>query len=149
MLVDQELAAEDVRCPAKLRLPEIIREDHNWSGAVISVIRLFDDPAQRWADTQDPEIAAGYDFAGNGFRIAACRDAHLDVSAAEDTVEEPGLLLEAAADGVGHQVPGAEPAADLLAVPIYKDEAGGVADGERVQDHLIDQRVDGGGGADA
>jgi hypothetical protein len=69
--------------------------------------------------------------------------------AAEGTVEEPGLLLEVAADGVRHEVPGAEPAGGLIAVPIDKDEAGGVVDGQRVQDHLIDQRVERSGGADA
>ena len=31
-----------------------------------------------------------------------------------------------------------QPANDLIAVPIDKDEALGLADGERVQDHLID-----------
>ena len=37
----------------------------------------------------------------------------------------------------------------MVALPIDQNQALGLADGERVKDHLIDQRVDGGGGADA
>ena len=64
--------------------------------------------------------------------------------------KEAGLLLEVAADGVRHQVKGADGAGDeVVAVPIHENQALGLADGERVKDHLIDQGVDGGGGADA
>ena len=64
--------------------------------------------------------------------------------------KKPGLLLEFAADGVRHQVRGADVAGDeVVAVPIDENQALGLVDGQRVQDHLIDQGVDGGGGADA
>jgi len=101
------------------------------------------------ADAEDREIAAGDDFCSNRFRIAACREIHVDFRAAENAVEKLTLLLEVAADWIGHEVPGAEAAGDVIAVPIDKDDAGGILDRQSVQDHLIDQRVDGGGSPDA
>src|SRR5581483_620552 len=107
VLVNEEFAADDVRCSAKLSLPEIMREDDNRTGAGSSVIRLFDQAAQSGADAEHREIAAGDDFGSDRFRIAARREIHLDFSAAEDAVEEASLLLEVTAHRVRHQVPGA------------------------------------------
>ncbi len=109
-------------------MPEIVREDDDRTGAGSRIIRLVDNTAQSRADAEDREIAAGDDFGSNGFRIAARREIHIDFGAAEDAVGESGLLLEVAADGVGHEVPGAESADGLIAVPIDKDEAARVAD---------------------
>ena len=149
VLVDEDFATYDVGCAAELRLPEIIREDDDRTSAGRGVIGLFDDAAESGADAEDREIAAGDDFGGNRFRIAAGREIDGGFGAAEDAVEEACLLLEVAADRVGHQVARPESAGRLIAFPIDENQALGFADGERVQDHLIDQRVDGGGGADA
>jgi len=56
VLVDEELAANDVRCPAKLGLPEIVREDDDRTGFGSSVVRLFDDAAQSGPDAENREI---------------------------------------------------------------------------------------------
>jgi hypothetical protein len=149
VLVNEELTADYVRCPVKLVPPEIVREDDDRTSAGISIIRLFDEAAQSGADSEHREIAARDDFGSDRFRIAVRREIHLDFSAAEDAVEEASLLLEVTVHRVRHQVPGAESTADLFAFPIDQHEMARITDGEGVENYLIDQRVDGGGGADA
>src|SRR5579862_1277923 len=149
VLVDEELASDDVRGSAKLSLPEIVREDGERTSTGSSVIRLLNHAAQSGADAEDWEIASGNDFSCDRFRVATCREVHLDFGAAEDAVEELGLLLEVAAHWIGHEVPGSEPARDLIAFPVNKNKPSRIADRQRVQDHLINQRVKGGGRADA
>ena len=68
---------------------------------------------------------------------------------AEYAFEKLLLLLKVAADRVRHQIPTAEPVGGLISLPIDQDKAFGLVDRKRVQQHLIDQRVDGGGGSDA
>ena len=150
MIADQDLAADDIGSAAELRLPEVIREHHDRTGAGRGIVCGFDDAAERGADAEHREVAAGDDLGGDGPGIAAGCKVDLDFGAAEDAVKEAGLLLEFAADGVRHQVKGADAAGDeVVAVPIHENQALGLADGQRVKDHLVDQRVDGGGGADA
>ncbi len=150
VIADQDLASNDVGSAAELRLPEVIREHHDRTGAGRGIVFGFDDAAERGADAEHGEVGAGDDLCGDRPGIAAGCEVDLDFGAAEDAVEEAGLLLEIAADGVRHQVITADAAGDeVVAVPIHEDQALGLADGERVQDHLVDQGVDGGGGADA
>jgi hypothetical protein len=68
---------------------------------------------------------------------------------AEHAIEEAVLLLKVAADGVRHQVPTAETVGGLVAFPIDEYELFGLAYGEGVEKHLVDERVDGSGGSDA
>ncbi len=150
MIANQDLAADDIGSAAELRLPEVIREHHDRTGAGRGIVFGFDDAAERGADAEHGEVAAGDDLGGDGPWIAAGCKVDLDFGAAEDAVEEAGLLLEFAADGVRHQVKGADGAGDeVVGVPIHENQAPGLADGQRVKDHLIDQGIDRGGGADA
>ena len=53
MPIDEKLAADDVRCPAELGPPEVVRQDDGID-AGSSIIRLVDDAAQSWANAEDP-----------------------------------------------------------------------------------------------
>ncbi len=66
-------------------------------------------------------------------------------SAAEYAIEELLLLLEIAADRVGHQFVTAEGLRQLFAIPVEENQALWVVDRERAKNDLIDQRVKGGG----
>ncbi|SPF37665.1 hypothetical protein SBA4_2040009 [Candidatus Sulfopaludibacter sp. SbA4] len=150
VIADQDLAAGDIGSAAELRLPEVIREHDDRTGAGRGIVFGFDDAAECGADAEHGEVAAGDDLSGDGPGVAAGCQVDLDFGAAEDALEEAGLLLEFAADGVRHQVKGADAAGDeVVAVPIDENQAPGLADGQRVKDHLIDKGIDRGDGADA
>jgi hypothetical protein len=150
VIADQHLAADDIASAAELRLPEVIREHYDRTGAGRGIVLGLDDAAQCGADAEHGEVAAGHDLGGHRPGIAAGGEVDLDFGAAQGAVEKAGLLLELAADGVWHQIGGADAAGDqVVAVPVHEDEAAGLAHGERVEDHLVDQRVDRGRGADA
>src|ERR1700732_91029 len=70
-------------------------------------------------------------------------------STAEYALEKLLLLVKIAADWVRHQIPTAKAIRDLIAVPIYQDKTFGLPNGKGVQQHLIDQRVDGSRGSNA
>ena len=59
------------------------------------------------------------------------------------------LLLEIAADRVGHQVVTAEGLRQLFAIPVEENQALGVVDREGAKNDLIDKRVKGGGRSNA
>src|SRR5215472_4018590 len=150
MIANQDFAADYIGSAAELCLPEVIRKHYHRAGAGRGIVLGFDDAAERGADAEHGEIAAGDDLGGDGPGIAAGCEVDLDCGAAEDAVEKAGLLLEIVADGVRHQVKGAEGAGnEVVAVPIHENQAPGLTDGQRVKDHLLDQGIDRGGGADA
>ncbi len=148
VLVDEYFAAHHIGRACKLRLPEIVGKDHHRTRAGRPVIVAFDQPSEGWAHAEDGEIAARDDFCGGWFRVPAGRKVHRGGGTAEYAVEEAVLQLQVAADRVRHQVPTAEPVGRLISLPVDQDQALGLTDRKGVQNHLIDQRVDGGGGAD-
>src|SRR5207244_945666 len=95
------------------------------------------------------KVSARYDFRGGRFVLAARREVHGRGGAAENAFEQALLLLKVAADRVRHQIPTAEPVGCLISLPIDEDKAFGLADRKRMQEHLIDERVDGGGCSNA
>ena len=87
---------------------------------------------------------------GTGARLGTARSAGLfDLTATDEQEMLRDSFRSFAAERVRHEVERAEAADDMVACPIDQDEAAGVADRERVKDHLIDERVDGGGGSDS
>ena len=52
------------------------------------------------------------------------------------------VQLKVAADRIRHQIPAAEPVGYLISLPVDENQALGFADRKRVEDHLIDQRID-------
>ena len=59
------------------------------------------------------------------------------------------MELKIAADRVRHQVPAAKPVGNRVALPVDQHQSFGFADWQRVQDHLIDERIDCGRRANA
>jgi hypothetical protein len=59
--------------------------------------------------------------------------------ATEDTLEDLIVELKVAADRIRHQVPAAEPIRYRISLLVDEDQALGLANRKRVEDHLIDE----------
>src|SRR5262252_4594760 len=68
-IADQDLAVDDIGGAAELRLPEVVREHHDRTGAGRGIVCGFDDAAERGADAEHGKVAAG-DLGGYGPGIA-------------------------------------------------------------------------------
>src|SRR5581483_9806376 len=118
MIVDQHRAADDIRCAAESRLPEAEGENHDGTAAGSAIVRLFQDAAQRGADAEHREIAAGHNLGLDRLGVARRGEVYVDFGAAEHAFEKSRLLLEFAAERIRHEVPTAEAADNVLALPI-------------------------------
>src|SRR5882762_1928439 len=81
--------------------------------------------------------------------LPICREVDRCRSTAEHALEELLLLLEIAADRVGHQVLSAEGLGILETDPIDEHQLLWVVDREGAKNDLIDERVKGGGRANS
>ena len=150
VVVDRDLAADDIGSAPELRLPEPVREHDDRTGTGDTLVGRFKHAAERGPDAEDREVAAGDELRGDGPWIAAGRERHgTELGAADDALEDTALMLHVAAERVRHQVVGAKATRHMFAFPVDEDQALGLADRERVQDQLIDKGVDGRRGADA
>ena len=78
--------------------------------------------------------------------VSARREIYGRGGTAEYAFEKPVLQLKITADRVGHQVIAAERVyGRLFTLPVDENQAFGFAYRKRMQDHLIEQRVNGGG----
>jgi hypothetical protein len=82
VIADQDLTADDIGSAAELRLPEVIREHHDRTGAGSGIVFGFDDTAERGADAEHREVTAGDDLGGYRPGIAAGCEVDLDLGAA-------------------------------------------------------------------
>ncbi len=140
VVVDRDLPADDINSASELRLPEAVGEHDDLPSTGGAIIVRFEDAAERGLDAEDREIAAGDEFGGDRSWIAAGREIHgTDLGAADDAVEDTGLMLGVSAERVRHQVEGTKAAGHMFAFPVDEDEALGLADWECVEDQLVDE----------
>jgi len=139
LVVDRDLATDDVGRAPELRLPEAVGEHDDLACTGCTLIVGFEDAAERGPYAEDREITAGHELGGGGPRIAAGREVDgTDLGAADDAVEDTSLMLDVPAERVRHEIEGTKAAGHMFAFPVDEDQVLGVADGERVKDQLVD-----------
>ena len=95
------------------------------------------------------KITARDELRSRWFVLSACRESDGRRCTAEYALEESLLQLKVAADRIGHQVIAAERInCCWVSLPVDKNKAFWLAYRKRVQNHLIDQRVDSRGCSD-
>ena len=116
--------------------------------ALVKIVLGGEDVAESGADSENVEEVAGDEFAIDTFRFAFEADAEREGAATEHPVED----LVVIADGLVHRV-GNSVAAGVAAVddsgPREEDQAFGIANGEVLQQDLINKGEDCGIGTNA
>jgi hypothetical protein len=104
-------------------------------------------PARAYSEHR--KVCTRHEFRGGQPGFSAGREVDRCRSTTEYAIEELLLLLEIAADRVGHQIACAEGLRQLFAIPVDENQALGVVDREGAKKDLIDKRVKGGGRANS
>ena len=100
--VHQYLSAHDIRSASELVFPEVVREHNHRTRPGRLVIIDRQQPAQRGAHSEYRKVCARHEFRGSRLGVSARREVDRRRSTAEYAVEESLLLLEIAANRVGH-----------------------------------------------
>ena len=149
LVVDQDLAPDDIRCAAEGVGPVIVRDDDDRVGVADEIVRFGDEATEVRPDAEHGEIRARHDFRQHRLMLPSRRQVHRRRMPAQDAVEELRLRLQIAAHRVGHQVATAPAVRERIASPVDQHDAVRIPDRKQSQQHLIDERKDGGVGADA
>jgi hypothetical protein len=171
VVADREPAPDDRRVRSEARPPVVVAEDGDEPVAARLVVVGRDDASERGADAQNLEIAARHQLAQDALRLAAAvrhADVHRDRPAREqagkdlrrrrgicDGLADPRqrrrAVDEIVAEVFVHRVRehvAARVAAVVVPCAVEEDELFGVFHRKAPQEHFVDEREDGGVGAD-
>ena len=171
VVVDGDRLPDDPRIGAESRAPVVVAQHGDRAAASLAIVVRCDDASHRGADAEHLEVRAGDELARHTLGLAVHADVHRDRTPGEQPGEDgggPGAVGHCQADareGRGRaaidevvaeifvhrerQHVAARVAAVVVPRAVEEDELLGVFHREAPQEHLVDEREDGGIGADA
>ena len=154
MAVERDGGVDDGGIGGELVAPEIEGEDDEGVGVVGGVVGCGEEAAEGGLDAEHGEVVAGDDLGVDDVGGCAAAEAGVAGGGGEQAGEGLVLVAEILVHGVGEVVGVVAAPAAGFTVPggiggFEDDERGGIVDGKRAQQGLIEEREDGGVGADA
>ena len=146
--VEHDLPADHGGVGGEARLPVTVTQDGDRVAALHKIVLRVEDAAQGGAHAQDREVIAGDEFARDQFGPAFVSQAEAVAEAAEHSLEDLVLVAEILVHGIGNRV-AAGVASVVRSARREQHQLFRVAHRQQLQDQLIDQREDGGIGADS
>ncbi len=143
-----DLAADDVGVGGETGFPVAVTQDRDGVAALDEIVLRGEDAPHGRAHTEHGEVIAGDEFTGDELCASFVGQAEGVAEAAEHALEDLVLVAEILVHGVGNRV-GAGIAAIVRTAGGEKDELLGIAHRQELKNQLIDQREDGGIGADS
>jgi hypothetical protein len=118
-------------------------------GPRLKIVRAIDEPAERRTHAEEWKVRTRHQLGANRIVLTSSGEVHVRGVAAERALEELTLLVQVAAERIGHQIADPPDGRERIASPVQLNETSGLLHWKRAQQDLVDQRKEGRVRADA